>query len=149
MTTAVARCRNCGGEQDLNIVVVVDLGETNKTLGAVVRRLGNIEHELRSDMSEIDDKLTGVEGAEAAEAAVLTTLSADETRELADLTELKNQPEGPELTPEQEARFDALTAKIAADTAAAQADDDAINSADPAPVVTPPADGSTDAPTEV
>lgn len=82
-----------------------------------VGRAVNIEGEI---MSELDDKLTTIE-------TDLDALSADEARELADLQALKAA--GQTLTADQEARLDAIAAKIAADDAA-------INAADPA---TPPA----------
>jgi hypothetical protein len=105
------------------------------------RALRELNTKVGTAMANIEDKLTEVETAQAAEATTLGTLSADETRELADLQAIQDDPDR-ELTPEQEARFDALTAAITADQAAAQADDDAINAVDPAPVTTPPADGT-------
>lgn len=77
-----------------------------------IGRAVNIEGEI---MSELDDKLTTIE-------TDLTALDADEARELADLQALKAA--GQTLTADQEARLDAIAAKVAAADAA-------INAADP------------------
>lgn len=127
--TAPAKCAHCGEP----LIIVLEMDDK-----PIIDRLERIQHTLdahnrkeEKKMASIEDGLAEVEAAETAEEAVLATLSADETRELADLAALKTA--GDTLTPDQQARFDALTAKVAADTAAVQADDDAINAADPAP----------------
>lgn len=100
----------------------------------VLQRLARIELALniqRRIMTNIDDELTTVEGA-------LDALSADEQRELADLTAIKAQ--GSELSPEEQARFDAIVAKLHQGVA----DIDAV---DPAPAA-PIGDGSGDAPVD-
>lgn len=121
-----ARCGHCN--EPLGVIVVeVDLTPVLKEIAEVKTDLGVIKREMRIDMSEIDDKLS-------AEDTALTVLEADEARELADLQALKDA--GQALTPDQEAKFDSLTARI-------NAADAAIDSADPAPAT--PVDGTGDA----
>lgn len=98
----------------------------------VLQRLTRIELALnlqRRIMTNVDDELTTVEGA-------LDALTADEQRELADLTAIKAQ--GKELSPDEQARFDAIVVKLHQGVA----DIDAV---DPAPAA-PIGDGSGDAP---
>jgi hypothetical protein len=100
----------------------------------VLQRLTRIERALNIEgkiMAKIKDELTIVEGA-------LDALTADEQRELADLTAIKNQ--GTDLSPEDQARFDAIVAKLHQGVA----DIDAV---DPPPAA-PIGDGSGDAPAE-
>lgn len=119
--------------------VVEILRSMDRRLSRIERAQGIEMQEERKIMGTIEEGFTEVETAETGVEASLATLSEDETRELADLQALKDQ--GDELSPENQARFDALTAAVAANKSAVDADDAAINSADPAPVVTPPADG--------
>jgi hypothetical protein len=65
-------------------------------------------------MATFDEEMSKVEGD-------VDALSADETRELADLQALEDH--GQESDPDQEARFEALDAKVTADTAAIDAAD--------------------------
>lgn len=124
-----ARCSHCG--EPLVVVLQQDDKPVLDRLDRIEQTLGGIQREMRKDVSEIDDKLN-------AEDTALTGLEADETRELADLQALKDQ--GQTLTPEQEQRFDALTARISADDAA-------IDTADPAtPVNGVPVDGDASTP---
>jgi len=119
-----ARCANC--LKPLTIQVQVDLSEIEQLIN---RRFDRLEQLLGVAVANIDDELTTLE-------ADVKGLSDDETRELADLEALKAA--GQALTPEQQARFDALDAKVKADTSA-------IDQADPppaapaAPVEPPPA----------
>ncbi len=98
-------------------------------------QLDRIEHKLdllitegEQTKMELDDKLAAI-------SAAVDTLSADDARVLADLQALKDSQGS--LNADQEAELDALLAKV-------QAEDAAVNAADPAPAA--PADGSGDTP---
>jgi hypothetical protein len=132
--------RACPGHDDKLDAILHGQQQLAGGQRTILRALRAIHTEQEHAMEEIDQELGTLEGDEQAEAASLATLSADETRELADLQSLKDA--GQTLTPEQEERFAALDAKMQADKAAIDAEDAAINTADPAPA--PPADGSGD-----
>lgn len=113
----------------------------------VLARLTRIERALHIEgkiMAKVDDELTIVEGA-------VDALTEDEQRELADLTAIKNDPNR-DLSPEEQARFDAIVAKLHEGVA----DIDAVDPPAAAPIGdgsgdgdTPPAgDGSGDAPAD-
>lgn len=94
-------------------------------------------------MGTVEDGLTTVESDVTNVEASLAKLDAEETRELADLQAALNN--GDVLSPENQARFDALSQRLEADQAAVDADSAAIETVDPTP--TAPADGPVGTPT--
>lgn len=127
-------CRGHDGDQ---------LAEIQHSIHALAKAVGIVETKEDKIMGTVEDGLAEVETAVAAEEtaivaedASITKLDADETTDLAALTAAINA--GETLTPDQQARFDALTAKatadaatVAADQAEVDADDAALNAATP------------------
>jgi peptidoglycan hydrolase CwlO-like protein len=115
----------CEGHDRESAAILHSLHHISKDLAAIKRELGILHTEQEHFMGTFEDKMAAINAA-------LDTLSADDQRVLADLQALKDA-QGT-LTTDQEAQLDALLAKV-------QGEDAAVDAADPAPVVTPPADG--------
>jgi hypothetical protein len=116
MTTAVARCRQCRSELELDLVVVIDLDATNARLDRMERL---IKTEGKQITMTINDE---IDAALAPVVAAVDAVSTDVARELADFAAVV----APKLSDDEKARFASIAQKLT-DL------DTSVNAADPAP----------------